>query len=683
MHETYFGLRKRPFLATPTLDRYCPIECQESAYATSVRVIQRAEGPVSIVGGTGLGKSMVCLRIADAFRRSYEVIVLASSQLCSRRALLQSLLFELRMPYRDLSEGELRLSLLERLQPSNDNPTDGLVLIVDEAQTLAPKLLEELRLITNLTRDGVPRVRLVLCGTTRLEELLGHPQMESLNQRLAARCYLVPLNSQETIQYLTHKIELCGAPISAVITEDAIRLVHRATDGVPRLIDQVVDSALRIAAELRQRPVSVQLVEAAWARSQQLPLPWSDKAQSISDSPTSIEFGLLEDDTEQDFRGRDTSYVHHSEDNVFHNSSSDKTQYDQVDEPEASETTLVAFDPDIASYQESIGLTSKPSTHLPPIPSAGSGLSRSISNAWDSFVEPKPQVSFQQSEDAAMDTVEDYSNEHLLAQPLAEIPIYSPSFDAEPTDNYPPFETSLPNTTVANDIFGMDYEEELWLGSPSDNLTTKNSTPVTSSATGLASEHPCFSKLPAATTSSSLNVPIEVVSDDVIDKLLYAFRDTQPSSQAPGVRSEFNGSCRYRGEAESALEILDQISTANLEAMTMSTQDSKVMVEQRSTQQNAIREVTVGSNVVRGTRSGSAGAKSPHSTLSRPSRASILSFAEIQDATSNSIRDDRDLLVIEEDVLQITAGIPSGASKDGMSQASVHPYKQLFSKLRG
>ena len=106
-------------------------------------------------------------------------------------------------------------------------------------------------------------------------------------------------------------------------------------------------------------------------------------------------------------------------------------------------------------------------------------------------------------------------------------------------------------------------------------------------------------------------------------------------------------------------------------------------VQQDAVQQDAVREVTVGSKVIRSSMSGSAGTKSPHSTLSRPPRASILSFAEIQNESSESIRDDRDLLVIEEDVLQMTAGIPSRASQDGMSQASVHPYKQLFSKLRG
>ncbi|MCY2975888.1 MAG: AAA family ATPase [Planctomycetota bacterium] len=668
MHETYFGLRKRPFLATPTLDRYCPIECQESAYTTAVRAIQRAEGPVSIIGGTGLGKSMVCLRIADTFRRSFEVIVLASSQLCSRRALLQSLLFELRMPYRDLSEGELRLSLLERLQPSNDNPTDGLVLIVDEAHTLAPKLLEELRLITNLTRDGVPRVRLVLCGTTRLEELLGHPQMESLNQRLAARCYLLPLNSQETTRYLTHKIELCGAPISAVITEDAIRLVHRATDGVPRLIDQVVDSALRIAAELKQRPVSVQTIEAAWARSQQLPLPWSDKAQSISDSPTSIEFGLLEDDTEQDFRGSDTSYVHHNPGKAVHSSVSDDELYGQIDEPENTSTPQATYDSEMATYEESIGLASKPTQHLPPVPSAGSGLSRSISNAWDSFVEPAPK-----GIDDSFDYAVDHSNEHLLMQASSQSPKYSQSFDAEPADRYPQHGSGTQNSTIANDIFGMDYEEELWLSEPSAS-TLPIKPPSQNQSPQIIS--------PMTGASSGFDVPIDVVSDDTIDKLLYAFRDA-PQQQNVSGHTEFHKVRAYQDETESALELLDQISSVNLEAMTMSTQDSSGVMNGITNHQEPTLEVVTENSVVRSPKSSFGGVKSAHATLSRPPRPSILSFAEMQNESSELIRDDRDLLVIEEDVLQMNAGVPVGASHDSMSQASVHPYKQLFSKLRG
>ena len=197
MYESFFGFVKRPFLAASTLDRYFPATCIEQTFQTTSRAIQRGEGPVAIFGGTGLGKTMCCLRIAESVRRNFEVVMLASSQLITRRALLQSLLFELRMPYRDLTEGELRLSLMSRLQPSTENSTDGLVLVIDEAQTLSMKLLDEIRLLTNLVRNGIPRVRLVLCGTMRLEDCLSHPHMDSLNQRLAARCYLTREEERE------------------------------------------------------------------------------------------------------------------------------------------------------------------------------------------------------------------------------------------------------------------------------------------------------------------------------------------------------------------------------------------------------------------------------------------------------------------------------------------------------
>ncbi len=291
MYESFFGFAKRPFLAAPTLDRYFPASSMEMTTQTATRAIQRAEGPVAIFGGTGLGKTMCCLRIADFFRRNFEVVSLASSQLITRRALLQSLLYELRMPYRDMSEGELRLTLMNRLQLSVDNPTDGLVLIVDEAHTLSMKLLEELRLMTNLVRNGVPRVRLVLCGTMRLEELLAHPHMESLNQRLAARCYLTPLNQQETRQYVSHKIELCGVNCSDAMTRDALDSIFRGSDGIPRLIDQLADQSLLLACNEQERPVSASLVGKAWSMLQQLPNPWS-APETISRATASQDFSM-------------------------------------------------------------------------------------------------------------------------------------------------------------------------------------------------------------------------------------------------------------------------------------------------------------------------------------------------------------------------------------------------------
>jgi type II secretory pathway predicted ATPase ExeA len=311
MYESFYGFDQRPFLTVPTLDRYFPASSTEAAYQTVTRAIQRCEGPVAIFGGAGLGKTMCCLRIAASLPRSFDVITLASSQLITRRALLQSLLYELRLPCRDGSEGELRLSLLERLQPSEEHPSEGLVLIVDEAQTLSIKLLEELRILTNVIHEGVPRLRLVLCGTLRLEDTLAHPHLESLNQRLAARCYLTPLNHDESDRYVQHKIELCGQRVEEVITLDGLEAIYRAADGIPRLIDQVADQALLQGAKEKIVPINAAVVGYAWSLLQQLPNPWSDALPGVasyghaSDSfapedseESEVEFGSLEESSD-------------------------------------------------------------------------------------------------------------------------------------------------------------------------------------------------------------------------------------------------------------------------------------------------------------------------------------------------------------------------------------------------
>ena len=135
--------------------------------------------------------------------------LLSSGRLSTRRALLQAILFELGQPYRGMDEGELRLALVDYLTAGEDCP-QGMVLLVDEAHTLPLRLLEEIRMITNLVRDGQPAVRLVLAGGCVLEERFASPKLESFSQRIVARCYLESFNRTETQQYIRAQIDAAG-----------------------------------------------------------------------------------------------------------------------------------------------------------------------------------------------------------------------------------------------------------------------------------------------------------------------------------------------------------------------------------------------------------------------------------------------------------------------------------------
>ena len=301
MYESFFELNQRPFPTAPLATRYVPNASMEAARAAISRCIDRAEGSALLVGPSGSGKTLLCQVLAEQFRSRFAVVQLFSGHLATRRELLQAILFELGLSYRGLEEGELRLSLIDHLTRS-DKCSQGLLLLIDEAHTLPLKLLEEVRMMTNLVRQGEPCVRLLLAGSGVLEEHFASPKLASFSQRLAARCYLEPLDRAETFDYVRTQIRLVSGDPARLFNSDALEAVYRASDGIARLINQVCDHALVLGFQAGKRPVGADLVEAAWADLQQLPTPWNSGAQERqprrAEAGDVIEFGALDDEPE-------------------------------------------------------------------------------------------------------------------------------------------------------------------------------------------------------------------------------------------------------------------------------------------------------------------------------------------------------------------------------------------------
>lgn len=167
--------------------------------------------------------------------------------------------------------------------------------MIDEAHALPLRLLEEVRMITNLVRDGQPRVRLVMAGGSKLEEKFASPKLASFNQRIAARCYLEAFGRDDTVDYVLARISAAGGNADAIFDEGALRAIYQATDGIPRLINQVCDHALVMAFAGGRSQIDAAGVEEAWADLQQLPGPWQDTG-APGNSETTIEFGELDDE---------------------------------------------------------------------------------------------------------------------------------------------------------------------------------------------------------------------------------------------------------------------------------------------------------------------------------------------------------------------------------------------------
>jgi len=331
MIETYFGLSRRPFLAVPNVNSYFPSETIDSARVNVLRCLHRGEGISLIIGQSGIGKTLLLRLLGLPFHLDYAVVNISNHRLKTPKAFLQQVLFELQQPYCGSDENELRLLLWDHLRRSS---FPGVILLVDEGQTLSLSVLEEIRQMLNCDNGMFSRFRIAIAGTLELEERLTHPKLKAFNQWIVSRSYLEPLTRTETSEYVlwqtqnARKSDLNETQVCAQsfrlsesdssrefridpphrhseqfpLFDDLARTkIYELTGGVPRFINQLCDHALVLACETnRAKTIDESLVRAAWASLQQIPelKPESKSfaAETTLPGDNVIEFGTLDDD---------------------------------------------------------------------------------------------------------------------------------------------------------------------------------------------------------------------------------------------------------------------------------------------------------------------------------------------------------------------------------------------------
>ena len=184
MIETYFGLSRRPFLAVPDVNSFFPSETMETARLNVLRCLNRGEGISVIIGQSGIGKTLLLRLLGLPFQLDYEIANISNHRLKSPKAFLQQVLFELHQPYCGSDENELRLLLWDYLRRS---AAPGVILLVDEGQSISLSVLEEIRLMLNCDNGTFSRFRVAIAGTVELEERLTHPKLKAFNQWIVSR----------------------------------------------------------------------------------------------------------------------------------------------------------------------------------------------------------------------------------------------------------------------------------------------------------------------------------------------------------------------------------------------------------------------------------------------------------------------------------------------------------------
>ena len=266
MYLPFFGLNSAPFSIAPDPRYLFMSERHREALAHLLYGLGGGGGFVLLSGAIGAGKTTVCRCFLEQVPPSCHVAYIFNPKL-SVRELLQSVCDEFGVSVKT-GQGSAP-SVKDYLDPLNHFLLGAhaqgrqCVLVIDEAQMLSARVLEQLRLLTNLETNERKLLQIILIGQPELRALLAQPALEQLAQRVIARFHLDALSEAETRAYVAHRLAVAGLRLAMPFDAPALRQLHRATGGVPRRINLLADRALLGAYATGRQQVDRAIVEQA------------------------------------------------------------------------------------------------------------------------------------------------------------------------------------------------------------------------------------------------------------------------------------------------------------------------------------------------------------------------------------------------------------------------------------
>ena len=258
MYAQHFGLSQDPFSIAPDPRYLFMSERHREALAHLLYGVVGSGGTAAGTGGTGggfvlltgdigTGKTTICRCFLEQIPPGCQVAYIFNPKL-SVTELLQSICEEFHITPAPSASGALTgkdyTDALNAFLLKRHASGQSSVLIIDEAQNLAPEVLEQLRLLTNLETNERKLLQIVLIGQPELRTMLARPELEQLAQRVIARFHLDALSEAESSQYVAHRLAVAGHSGALPFDRAALQRIHHLTRGVPRRINLLCGRAL-------------------------------------------------------------------------------------------------------------------------------------------------------------------------------------------------------------------------------------------------------------------------------------------------------------------------------------------------------------------------------------------------------------------------------------------------------
>jgi len=242
LYNDFFGLGERPFSLVPDPDFIYWAAPHSKAY-TMLEYGIATHAPITMITGEiGSGKTTLLRKLLNEIPNDISVGLVSNAQ-GDRGELLHWVLMALGQPV-DSAHGYVQLfRQFQEFLIAEYAAGRRTALIFDEAQNLSPVALEELRMFSNINADKDELLQLILVGQPELRDLVRQPRLQQFAQRIAAEYHLPALSAAETDAYIAHRMRHAGADHD-VFRPDALALIHAASRGIPRLVNQLCDYAL-------------------------------------------------------------------------------------------------------------------------------------------------------------------------------------------------------------------------------------------------------------------------------------------------------------------------------------------------------------------------------------------------------------------------------------------------------
>ena len=264
MYTRYFGLTEKPFAIAPNPRYLFMSELHREALAHLMYGINSEGCIILLTGDVGTGKTTVCRCLLEQLPKTTDIAMILNPKL-TITDLLKTICEELKIPIPASTRSiktyidQLNAYLLRAHSEGRNT-----ALIVDEAQNLSIKILEQLRLLTNLETNTNKLLQIILIGQPELRNILSDPKLSQINQRITTRYHLQPLQAGDVATYIEHRLAVAGGNSRNVLfSKKAIQYVAKISKGIPRIINITCDHALLGAYANNSDHVSLPIMKKA------------------------------------------------------------------------------------------------------------------------------------------------------------------------------------------------------------------------------------------------------------------------------------------------------------------------------------------------------------------------------------------------------------------------------------